>query len=141
VAGRIRINPLDGRASPMPRFVILLHQFPSGHPRATHWDLMLESGAALRTWALPSEPAVGLDCDAEQLADHRLAYLEYEGPISDNRGQVSRWDEGAYRLAHESPDALTLVLDGRRLHARVTLEKGVGSHFWRVSLSAAPSSG
>ena len=31
---------------PMPRFVVLYHE----HPPRSHWDLMLENGAVLRTW-------------------------------------------------------------------------------------------
>ena len=126
----------------MPRYVILLHEMPPAHKRATHWDLMLEREGALRTWALPGEPVPGLVCEAEQLCDHRSIYLEYEGPVSGDRGSVTRWDEGQYRLERETLDRLTVVLTGRRLDGRLTLaRKGDGSHFWRVSVSAAPTRG
>ncbi|HEV2971076.1 MAG TPA: DNA polymerase ligase N-terminal domain-containing protein [Pirellulales bacterium] len=68
-----------------------------------HWDLMLESGAALRTWALAAEPASDILIAAEQLPDHRLAYLDYEGPISGDRGTVIRWDAGHFELLSETP--------------------------------------
>ena len=35
----------------MPRYVILQHDTPPGYPRPLHWDLMLEQGRTLRTWA------------------------------------------------------------------------------------------
>ena len=43
----------------MPRFVILHHVTLPGADRASHWDLMLEMGDALRTWALPTPPEAG----------------------------------------------------------------------------------
>ena len=43
----------------MPRFVILLHECPLDFERPTHFDLMLEDGDTLRTWALESEPRAG----------------------------------------------------------------------------------
>lgn len=126
----------------MPRYVVLFHELPPDDQRAAHWDLMLEWGGVLRTWALPREPAPPLDCEAEQLFDHRAIYLEYEGPVSGKRGSVTRWDEGEYHLEHDAEGALTVVLNGRRLRGRLTLaRKGVGSHFWRVSLPAAPTRG
>ncbi|MEX0979391.1 MAG: DNA polymerase ligase N-terminal domain-containing protein [Pirellulales bacterium] len=125
----------------MPRYVILLHELPDGHERSTHWDLMLERGDALRTWALPVEPALNMDCEARQLADHRLAYLEYEGLISEDRGRVTRWDQGEYRPLAETPATIHVVLEGSKLRGRLTLEKGVRTHFWRVSFSADPTSG
>lgn len=136
----------------MPRYVILLHELPVGHElargSATHWDLMLEWGTVLRTWALAREPAIGLTCEAEQLADHRLAYLKYEGPVSGNRGHVTRWDAGQYKIVSQAEDALALVLHGPRLPCHLSLEKakkgakkGDGNHFWSVSVGAAPIRG
>ncbi|MFO1094461.1 MAG: DNA polymerase ligase N-terminal domain-containing protein [Planctomycetaceae bacterium] len=75
----------------MPRYVILTHDHPF-----PHWDLMLESGGVLRTWRLLNEPATGRRVPAERLADHRLKYLDYEGPVSGGRGIVARWDYGTY---------------------------------------------
>lgn len=54
---------------------------------------MLESGGVLKTWRLAAEPKV-LPVAAEAIGDHRLAYLDYEGPISGGRGKVTRWDFG-----------------------------------------------
>jgi hypothetical protein len=123
----------------MPRYVILLHAFPPEHERATHWDLMFEQAGVLRTWALASEPAAGCQGEAEQLADHRPAYLDYEGPVSGERGTVTRWDWGSYRLVEDAGDRLVAELGGR-LMARVELVRQAG-HLWRVSFSAEPTSG
>jgi hypothetical protein len=129
----------------MPRYVILLHELPPGHAletaRGTHWDLMLETDQGLRTWALLSEPAGGAAIEGEQLPDHRPAYLDYEGPVSGNRGQVSRWDAGKYEIELQSDEALRITLRGQRGLATARLEKAEGTHFWRVSFSADPTSG
>ncbi len=123
------------------RYVILTHQLPSGGRRTTHWDLMLESGKVLRTWALADPPADEVTVVGEALPDHRTAYLDYEGPVSGDRGSVARWDEGRYEIVEEAAERLTIALDGRRLRGSLTLERQVESHFWRVSFSADPTRG
>ena len=99
----------------MPRFVILHHELPPDAPRRSHWDVMLQEGSVLRTWAVYEEPQVGRQCEAEVLGDHRLAYLDYEGPISGKRGQVRRWDQGDCHLQSDGGEALRAVLLGERL--------------------------
>ena len=70
----------------MPRFVILEHDYPQ-----QHWDLMLEAGPVLRTWRLAEPPDVGRPVAATASFDHRPVYLDYEGPVSGNRGTVQRF--------------------------------------------------
>ena len=50
----------------------------------------------LETWALQSEPIVGAKINAKRLEDHRARYLDEEGPLSNNRGRVSRLLEGEF---------------------------------------------
>jgi hypothetical protein len=124
----------------MPRFVILRHEMPAGSSRASHWDLMFERGSALRTWAVESDPGTGPQ-RALLLPDHRLDYLEYEGPVSGERGTVTRWDRGEYAVEAESPDALSVTVRGVRLVGRMTFRHSAVDHSWRVSFEAAPTSG
>src|SRR5262245_41193710 len=99
----------------MPRFVVLRHEMPPDSARGrVHWDFMLEQAGALRTWALAEEPAAGDEILAEALADHRLAYLDYEGPISGDRGGVTQWDAGEYEAERDAADQLQVRLSGRR---------------------------
>ncbi|MBW3596467.1 MAG: hypothetical protein KY475_04235 [Planctomycetes bacterium] len=107
----------------MPRYVVLHHQTPPEFGRPTHWDLMLESGGVLRTWALAEAPQPGKVVEAMRLPDHRLDYLEYEGPVSGNRGVVSRWDAGEYQIARETADEFVIVLSGRRLQGEAVLRR------------------
>lgn len=105
----------------MPRYVVLQHETPQSYSRPTHWDFLLESGDVLRTWALAEEPAAGLVVAADPLADHRLAYLDYEGAVSGNRGSVTQWDAGTYEFVSETDDVLIITVSGARLSGTVRL--------------------
>ena len=107
----------------MPRFVILRHAMPPNAIRGLHWDLMLEDGSVLKTWALGSPPARKTVIPAEALPDHRLAYLDYEGPVSGNRGTVTQWDAGTFEWLSRSEDSLRFQLQGRRVQVMVTLRR------------------
>jgi len=102
----------------MPRFVVLRHDIPGG----VHWDFMLEKGMSLATWSLPEPPDSAHPITAEALPDHRLAYLDYEGPVSGGRGSVTRWDRGTYQVESETEAGLTAMLSGERLRGRVCLK-------------------
>ena len=107
----------------MPRFVVLYHDTPPSGERLPHFDLMLEAGSALRTFALPRWPVAGEAIACEALADHRLAYLDYEGPISGGRGEVTRHEAGVYAIEAETSETLVLRLHGRRLEGTLTLRR------------------
>ena len=83
------------------RYVVLRHE---GIPDP-HFDLMIEAepGGELMTWRLPVWPAQGAD-DAVAIANHRHAYLDYEGEISGGRGRVTRLAAGFCRLQPISRD-------------------------------------
>lgn len=96
----------------MPRFVILRHETPADAERPSHFDLMFEAGGELRTWAVDRLPtAEGPPAIATPLPPHRLAYLQYEGPVSGNRGTVRRVTSGSYRLLQESEGRLELRVE------------------------------
>lgn len=78
---------------PSLRWAVLEHDFPF-----LHWDLLLERQftAAAMTWRLLRRPVCGEPIAAEALADHRVAYFDYEGPVSGGRGQVRRLDRGEW---------------------------------------------
>jgi hypothetical protein len=99
---------------------------------------MLEAEGALRTWAitalpcslgatagLPSSAGIAADntVSAEQLADHRLAYLNYEGPVSGDRGSVTRIDFGTFTSIKESPVEWIVSLAGQRICGELTLRR------------------
>jgi hypothetical protein len=110
----------------MPRFVLLEHDHP--YP---HFDLMLEGDQVLWTWrlaALPSEVPV----EATRVADHRLIYLTYEGPVSGGRGSVRRVDHGEFTWRTSDPDRLSVILLGGSLRGMLCLEEQ-GGDLWRAT--------
>lgn len=88
---------------PVPRFVILRHEMPAGSSRRSHFDLMFEIAGGLRTWAVDRLPTAGGPPQAATpLPLHRIAYLDYEGPVSGRRGAVRRVATGRYELLAEA---------------------------------------
>jgi hypothetical protein len=101
----------------MPRYVILKHETAGGE----HFDFMLESGGALKTWSLEEAPVEGREIQAKALPDHRPAYLDYEGPVSGGRGSVARWDRGTYEVELQTDSELIVRLKGEKLTGKATL--------------------
>jgi hypothetical protein len=108
----------------MPRFVILEHDWP-----VLHWDFLLETGAVLRAWRLLAEPGVGVEIPAEVNFDHRLLYLDFEGPLSGGRGHVRRWDAGHVEWVEDGPQRKVIDLVGSRIAGRVVITNGL----WRIA--------
>ena len=127
----------------MPRFVVLRHECPPGYTRGLHWDFMLECDGVLKTWALvrlPDESRQGGQdgIDAERLPDHRLAYLDYEGPISGNRGDVIRYESGRYETLSRHDAEWIVALESERLMGRaVLLQVADDPQRWTFSFSSS----
>jgi hypothetical protein len=100
----------------VPRFVILEHDWPQ-----LHWDLLLEAGPVLRAWRLLDEPGPGRTVAAQTHTDHRLLYLEYEGPVSGGRGTVRQWDAGTFNWI-EDGERVVILLQGAKLTGHYALE-------------------
>jgi hypothetical protein len=121
----------DSLAHTHGRFVLLEHDHP-----VLHWDLMIEAGGVLRTWRLPRLPSDVDEMTAEAIADHRLAYLDYEGEVSGGRGCVIRRDRGTYTAAMIFEDAIELRLSGEQWQGTIAMRR-IDSTTWRVSIRAA----
>lgn len=73
-------------------------------------------------------PSPGHPVLANSLHDHRLDYLQYEGPISGDRGRAWRWDAGQYEYLSNEPDECMVRFDGIRLRCTWTLSRAVDDH-------------
>ncbi len=110
-------------SSGAPIFVVQKH-----HARRMHYDLRLEIGGALRSWAVPEGPC--LDPKVRRFAklveDHPLEYASFEGRIPDRNygaGTVIVWDRGTYVTLAEDPEA---ALAAGELKFRLAGEKLAG---------------
>lgn len=115
----------------MPRYVILEHDWPQ-----KHWDFMLEAGDVLQTWKLVEAPQPGVNIRAAKSFDHRLMYLDYEGPISRDRGAVTRWDRGSFETLFEEEHRMAIHVQGKRLQGNIELTKHPESG-WQFLFSLA----
>jgi hypothetical protein len=121
-----------GGEPPHTRFVVLRHEQHSG----VHFDLMIDRGDSLATWQCPAPPetATNADMQCRRIGEHRRAYLEYEGPISGDRGSVTRHDQGFCRIVSWTGDACDLEFRGQRLNGRFRLQRETAdTQSWRLS--------
>jgi hypothetical protein len=113
----------------MPRFAVLIHD----SPRGLHFDFFLEDGKALKTWAFPPPLEAGIEIQCTALEDHRPIYLDYEGPISGDRGSVVRWDRGTYEIETWNDGEVIVAISGTKLAGRVELRRQANSpDQWRL---------
>lgn len=119
----------------MPRFVVLKHTMPADSDRSDHFDMMFECDGVLLTWEILEPVSDNYDGVCTRLFDHRIDYLEYEGEVSNRRGEVIRVHSGAY--ASEGPVASTgnefqFELSSEHLNTTLTLRK-VGEDRWQIN--------
>ena len=127
-------EPAGGAPAPVDR--ILAGRFVVGRHRATrlHYDLRLEIGGALASWAVPKGPS--LDPEVRRMAihveDHPIEYLDFEGTIPRGEygaGDAIVWDWGTYEpeaptlnpAASIAAGELKFRLFGQKLRGRFTL--------------------
>ena len=105
--------------------------------RTHHFDLRLEHGGALESWAVPKGMPEG---NEKRLAvytePHALEYGSFEGEIPEGEygaGRVEIWDEGELRVEEWTGKKIVFALEGRRLDGIFVLVKtGMGAKSWLV---------
>ncbi len=112
-----------------PRFVVQQHDATT-----LHFDLRLQIGDVLRSWAVPKGPS--LDPAVRRLAvpveDHSLEAGEFEGVHEGHArgsGAVVIWDEGTVEIDREEPGHLSFTLHGRKLNGGFGLTR-TGERRW-----------
>ena len=105
---------------------------PADSERISHWDLLLEQptdfGEKLLAFAALTPPEAWEHAVVvEKLPDHRLVYLDYQGPVSGNRGSVSRVLDGTIQWQEFSTTSLIAAVQspGTRADAdKVHMKQG-----------------
>jgi DNA ligase D-like protein (predicted 3'-phosphoesterase) len=97
------------------RFVVQLHD-----ATALHFDLRIQVGELLRSWAVPKGPSLdpGVRRLAVPVADHDLAAGDFEGVHEGQprgSGAVIIWDEGGADITRDEPVHLSFILQGHKL--------------------------
>ena len=117
-------------ANPSREFVIQKHA-----ATRLHYDLRLEMGGVLKSWAVPKGPS--LDPSVKRLAihveDHPFEYRKFEGRIPQGEyggGDVIVWDRGTYTLdgalsgpAQLAKGDLKFTLRGEKIQGSFVLVK------------------
>jgi len=132
----------DARAEQLTRFVIQEH-----HARSLHWDLRLERGGVLVSWAIPKGLPEGPKENhfAALTEDHPLDYLDFEGEIPRGQygaGTMTVWDRGTYECLKWEPRKVEIALHGERLNARYALfalAGGEDSKDWMIHRMDPPA--
>jgi len=91
-----------------------------------HYDLRLELGGTLKSWALPNPPPlrVGEKRLAIEVEDHPLGYEKFEGIIPAGQygaGRVEIWDKGFYQPVARTDDKLEILISGEKLKGMYSL--------------------
>jgi bifunctional non-homologous end joining protein LigD len=109
-----------------PLFVIQKHA-----ARRLHYDLRLEMGGTLKSWAVPKGPPYELHEKRLAMAteDHPMEYAKFEGTIPKGEyggGTVMVWDIGTYELLDGNywKGKLHVFLNGKKLKGEWILVKG-----------------
>jgi hypothetical protein len=68
-------------------------------------------GSRLATWRSAVWPLAEIQTELISLPDHRRGYLDYEGPVSGDRGTVRRVQAGTHRVEHDDAVLLVVRLD------------------------------
>lgn len=105
----------------MSEFVILFHRMPELAKRTDHWDLMIQRDDSLVTWALDSVPVAGVDIKAVRLTNHRLEYLNFQGPLTGERGEVTQFAKGNCKWLADAETRKIIRLTGPDFVWRVTI--------------------
>jgi DNA ligase D-like protein (predicted 3'-phosphoesterase) len=112
----------------MPRFVLHSHQLPR-----PHFDLRLEHGGTLVSWAVPKgvPETEGVNRLAVAVPDHDLDHLTYvdDTPAPNGAPVKSIADTGTYTAHDFDDDKVVFTLHGRRLTGTYALIR-TGGRNW-----------
>ncbi len=98
----------------MKKLIYVIHEHHATH---LHFDLRLQMGGVLKSWAVPKKPNNIDKRLAVQVTDHPLSYAKFKGIIPEGygKGLVKIWDSGNYDLIEKGKDKFLIKLHGKKL--------------------------
>jgi bifunctional non-homologous end joining protein LigD len=134
-------EPRGGQSSLSSGHMFIVHKHAA---RRLHYDLRLEAGGVLKSWAVPKGPSY--DPSEKRLAvhveDHPIEYGDFEGIIEEGQygaGAVMLWDKGIWQPVGDwekglNNGKLTFKLKGRKLKGEWSLvrmnKKQANAEIW-----------
>ncbi len=113
----------EGNETSAGKDIYVIQQHHASH---LHWDLRLEVGGVLKSWALPKEPSD--DPKVKRLAveteDHPIDYADFEGTIPEGQygaGKVIIWDKGTFKTLESTKDKFIVDISGQKLKGAYVL--------------------
>src|SRR5689334_1363889 len=123
-------EPFGGETSATPGNLFVVHKHAA---RQLHFDLRLEMGGVLKSWAVPRGPSYDMNDKrlAVNVEDHPIEYGDFEGQIPAGNygaGGIIVWDRGEWVPLEDWREGLEkgkllFELRGYKLHGKWTLVK------------------
>lgn len=117
------------------RFVVHRHE-----ARRLHYDLRLERGGVLKSWAVPKgmPESPGVKRLAVEVEDHPLDYFGFEGTIPEGQygaGKVEVWDSGVYIEESWGSEKIAVEFIGKKLSGRYVLVRFMEKSWFLLKLN------
>jgi CRP-like cAMP-binding protein len=94
----------------------------------------------MRAWEFREDLLTILRQHVQALPDHRREYLDYEGPISGDRGYVRRVAEGTCELLRETPTEWVVRLQSEVIAGELRIVRNTPEdQSWEADLSLQSS--
>ena len=105
------------------RFVVHKHK-----ARRLHYDLRIQVGKNLRSFAIPKQPPLqaGIKRLAIDTGKREIAALNFEGIIPKGHygaGTLKIWDKGTFEFEKKKPKEILFIFKGKKLKGRYNLIK------------------
>ena len=114
------------------KLIFVIQKHDASH---LHYDLRLEVGGVLKSWAVPKIPPSehGIKRLAVETEDHPIEYADFEGVIPEGNygaGTVETWDRGTFIPGKIENNKIIFTLEGEKMKGGFVLLRLKNSRNW-----------